>query len=249
VHINGVLQGTVAATALGSKTGTVALSPGLKMVEIRNGGQAGPTTPARGSFITSLSFNAPAYSAPLETGGLLLYGDSIVNGSALNNPNTESVGMLLRDSGEKVAVMGRGGMSLYTDSANGASSAQLASRIASMQPDVVWLSIGLNDYIAAPWNAATFGTAYGVLLDRLHALLPSASIFAMSPCLVTTETANAQGSTLGAYRTAISTAVSTRAWATFKDGTTIYTTGSLLDGLHPNAAGHIAYKNFIAASL
>jgi lysophospholipase L1-like esterase len=194
-----------------------------------------------------LVFNASAVSMDRMTGGLIIYGDSIANGSGLDSPNTECYAMLTRDNEPTlVSVYGRGGLSLRQDSAAGTTSAHIVQSMYVIQPDAIWLAIGLNDYIQAAWNSTAFGTAYGQFLDRLHAMFPAADIFAASPGPVTSEGANGVGSTLPNYRSAISTACSTRAWSTFVDGTTIYTLANVTDGLHPDAAGHEMYADTIA---
>lgn len=55
---------------------------------------------------------------------------------------------------------------------------------------------------------------------------------------------------MGAYRTQISAAVSTRtSFATLIDGTAIMTTGSLVDGVHPDNEGMDLYAAAVLAAL
>jgi lysophospholipase L1-like esterase len=61
---------------------------------------------------------------------------------------------------------------------------------------------------------------------------------------------NGVGSTLADYRTAIATEQSTRsAWCNLVDGTAIMSTAELVDGVHPNAAGHALYLAYVKTVL
>jgi lysophospholipase L1-like esterase len=135
-----------------------------------------------------------------------------------------------------------GARSLYDDGVDAAARAAFTSRIAGYSPGIIWLAIGTADYLAAPWTAANFQTAYADLLVKLHAALPSASIYAQSPVTLSAAlelTANAQGDLPSAYRTAISNACSGKAYVTFVDGSGfILVTDLDADGVHPNTTGH-----------
>ena len=168
---------------------------------------------------------------------MVIYGDSIAVGGGATYPCYQGWGVLMR-AYIPVAFEAWSVRELYEANTPTKRTA-LAAQIASFAPATVWLAIGTNDYGLSYWNATDFGTAYADLLDKLHAALPSAAIYAQTPIARTTETANSQGNTLPDYRAAIGTAVSTRAWSTLVDGTAW--TIALADGLHPNAAGHAAY--------
>jgi hypothetical protein len=79
--------------------------------------------------------------------------------------------------------------------------------------------------------------------------LPAATIYAQTPLLRATETANGSGSTTGNYRTAISNAATGKSYVTVVDGTAIMTIASVPDGVHPDTAGHALYATAVKAQL
>lgn len=252
---NGSLVGTIAASADGVFAGKLALPAGAKTVEIVSSLQSKPSSTVIGTFPTCVYFfggssNGTAMQSPSASGRLLIYGDSIAVGANATAPTTEGWATLLRAYRGNVALEAWGYRSLNDDASDGTARAAFVTQMASYSPSIIWLAIGTNDYGLNKWTAANFGTAYAALLDDLHTALPSATIYCQTPLVRSTETANGSGSTLGNYRTQISTAQSTRsAYAVLVDGSAILTTGDLDDGVHPTTEGHALYYAAVKTTL
>lgn len=252
VRVNGADYAIIQAPGTGGTSGavtthTVTLPPGPKTVEVWTGLQTLHVSGVVGTWLRRISFNALAQIKTPENKAphMIVYGDSISIGGGADVPCREGWTMLLRDAWPgSLAVDGWGGRSLYQDAPNNTARAEFVQKLVTQNPDVLWLSIGTNDYGGVGFgeqSAASFGTAYAALLDEAHALLPALVIYAQSPFLRTSEAANVYGNTLPQYRTQISTACASRAWATFVDGTAV--TGfsvpaDLDDVVHPNTGGH-----------
>lgn len=253
VYVNGEYNQSIEFSSAGVHAAAIALPAGDKAVSLVNGLQSYPAGEVVGTFVQSLTANAPLTPiTPPPSNRLLIYGDSISVGGNSSTPTRDGWVPLLRKGmwPDSVALEGWGHRSLWADAATAPARAAFVAKLAAYAPARIWLAIGTNDYGLNKWSAASFGTAYAALLDGLHAALPSATIFCQTPLLRTTETANGSGSTLGDYRTQIATAVSTRtAYATLVDGTAIMTTASLADGIHPTTAGHVLYASAVIAEL
>lgn len=253
IRSNGVTVATLAPGSNGEKLLTNSLPAGTnKTVEVIAGLQSKPSSTVNGTFLKSVTF--PGASASLAsvttTPRLYLYGDSITSGANATSTPLDAWGQLLRANYTDVLIDAYGYRTLYDDANTSNLRAALVSRIAATNPTLIWLAIGTNDYSLNKWSAASFGTAYAALLDDLHTALPSATIYCQTPIVRTTETANGSGSTLGNYRTQISTAQSTRSsYAVLVDGTAFMTTASLDDGVHPTTAGHTTYYNAVKTVL
>ena len=252
VLVDGAYHSKLNATADGLNTATAYLPAGDKAVSFVSGLQSKPGATVLGTNVVSLRGNADmAQVSPAPADRILFYGDSITVGGNSDTPAVEGYSTLVRAAhAGSVAVEGYGYRALHNDCVDATARAAFVAKIVAYAPERIWLAIGTNDYGLNKWTAANFGTAYAALLDDLHTALPSATIFCQTPLLRTTETANGSGSTMGDYRTQISTAVSTRtAYATLVDGTTIMTTASLVDGVHPTTAGHVLYANAVKTML
>ena len=253
LFVDGVYHSSLAATAEGNSTHTISLSAGSKTLSIVNGLQSKPSATLFGTYVVRVESDAELTQVNLTpTNRMLVYGDSIASGYGATPCSENGWASIVRQaySPDSLAVEAWGYRSLYYDANTAGLRAAFVAAIAAYSPSSIWLAIGTNDYGLNKWSAASFGTAYAALLDDLHTALPSATIYCQTPLLRTTETANGSGSTLGDYRTQIGTAVSTRtAYATLVDGTAFMTTASMLDGLHPNTAGHALYGAAVIAAL
>lgn len=231
---------------------TIALPAGAKRVQLSNGPQSIVNGAVIGTWVTDATFNTAATPVAPVKSGVVVYGDSITIGQDALPIDQNAWGMLVRraKTDHQFSFEAWGTRSLFDDANTSFLQDRFVSRIADFSPSVIWLAIGTNDYGLNKWAAAAFGTAYAAVLDKLHAALPSAVIYAQTPLLRTTETANGSGSTLGNYRTQIANAVSTRtSFATLVDGTAIMTTASLVDGVHPSTAGHALYADYVKSVL
>jgi len=260
VRIDGADYGVIAPGAAGEVvTSAFALGSGAKTVEFINGGGSspggGPGNPLLGTFVRGLSFNAAATNVTASepiTPRLYVYGDSITSGFDATNNSLEGWVQLVRNEyAGSVLNDSWGFRALYRDAATATMRAAFAAYIASLNPSIIWLAIGVNDYGGSLWTAADFGTAYADLLDKINALLPSATIYCQTPLDRSAEGANGLGSTLPNYRTEISNAGTARAYCVVIDGTSASYPGTALmtDGVHPTTAGHALYAAAVIAEL
>lgn len=256
VFINGVYSQTLTPGVIGSTVHTINPPMGINTITLVNGLQSRPssTGPVLGTWVTRIQADAPITQGNLNpTNRILIYGDSIaVGGNATGSTQYNAWAMKVRAAyaPDSVALEAWGSRSLHEDCSSAPLQAAFVVAMAAYAPERIWLAIGTNDYGLNKWSAAAFGAAYAALLDGLHAALPSATIYCQSPILRSTETANGSGSTMGNYRTQISTAASARSgYCTFVDGTAFMTTGSLADGVHPTSAGHALYATAVQTVL
>lgn len=252
VVVDNVYFGEAAASAAGTTITRFTLPAGSKTVSFVAGFQ-GYASPATGTFLAKVRANAAMTQVNLTpTNRIAVYGDSIAVGAYADPVHEDAWAIQVRRaySPDSVVIEAQGNRSLHDDCNTAGLRAAFVAKIVALAPARIWLAIGTNDYGLNKWSAASFGTAYAALLDDLHTALPSATIWAQTPLLRTTETANGSGSTLGDYRTQITTAVSTRtAYCTLVDGTAIMTTASLTDGVHPSSAGHTLYADAVMTAL
>lgn len=254
-RVNGVDLGAIEPGAAGIRNNTVNLGAGAgKTVEIINGLQSKPAA-LIGSYACRAVFNKRAYLVgDVSTPRIVMYGDSIIVGANCSNPSLQGVCQLVRNAySGSLVIEGWGYRSLHDDANTAGLRAAFVAQVASLSPSIIWLAIGTNDYGLNKWSAANFGTAYAAVLDDLHTALPSATIYCQTPIERTSEVANTFGDTLGAYRTQIGTAQSTRGpWAVLVDGTAAgypQAPGDLADGVHPTTAGHALYGSAVIAEL
>ena len=240
----------------GAISSEMALPPGRKRVEFVNGLQSRPASSVLGTYVASIDADAPLVPIAPATAGTryLIYGDSIAVGANALTPGRFGWGMQLRTEAESmtprrsVQFEAFGGRSLWDDCKDGAARAAFVAKIVAINPTDLWLAMGTNDYGLNRWAAAAFGTAYAALLDDLHTALPALTIYAQTPITRSVETANGSGSTLGDYRTQISSAASTRsAFVTLVDGTAWSII--LADGVHPTSFGMTAYVSGVKSAL
>jgi len=231
---------------------TISLPAGAKRVQLCNGAQSFVSNKVVGTWITDATFNAAATPVPWTPGGLVVYGDSIAIGQDAQPIGQNAWAMLVRtaQANHDLSMEAWGTRSLHDDASTPYLLERLVARLAEFSPSTIWLAIGTNDYGLNKWPAATFGTAYGNLLTAIHDALPSAVIYAQTPLLRATETANGSGSTMGDYRTQIESAAAAHsAYTTLVDGTAFMTTASLVDGVHPTTAGHALYADAVKSVL
>lgn len=254
VFVDGAYYSKATPGVAGAKTLSIPLPKGNKTVSLVNGLQSKPSTTLLGTFIKTVSANAPITQTNLGlTGGMVVYGDSIASGADATGAVTQNAWALSVRSAypsRKVAMESYGFRALHDDASDATKRAAFVAKLAAYSPAKIWLTIGTNDYGLNKWSAASFGAAYAALLDDLAAAIPGVTIYCQTPILRTTETANGSGSTLGDYRTQIANAQSSRSsFCTLVDGTTFMTTGSLSDGVHPTAAGHALYATAVKTVL
>lgn len=256
VYSNGTFVAAIDPTANGAFNANVSLSPGAKTVEFVAGTQSSPTQSASavlGTWFTGASASSAMTAVSSSpTNRLVIYGDSIAVGANSTVPPRDAWAVLVRTARGTASTMvdGYGYRSLYLDASSAGVRASFVAAIQALSPSIFWNAIGTNDYGLNKWSALDFGIAYAAVLDDLHAAMPSLVIYCQTPIVRTVETANNYLNTLGDYRSAISTAVSTRtSFCTFVDGTAILTTADLADGVHPTTAGHALYSTYVKTVL
>lgn len=231
-----------------------------RVVDVRSGSR---NVPPAGNYIRAIYIPSGQQLRLVTTGSvdqqwggnrsLLIWGDSISCGVLSSAPQLDAWPLALRRRYPgSVRVESYGGRSLNVDASTATAQAAIAQLLARGNPTDLWICLGVNDYAGNLWSAASFGTAYAAVLDAIHASAPQARVFCQTPILRSIETANGSGSTLGDYRTQITTACSTRAWTSAIDGTATSrfpSTADLVDGTHPSSAGQRKYADAVINAL
>ncbi len=193
---------------------------------------------------------------PASAGRLIIIGDSITTGFLATDNIKDAYNTQLRALGRPMCEFGAGSLQLHDLVTDSTTATALATAIALYNPGFIYTDLGSNDYGFAIWNAASFGTAYGLMLDALQTAMPNIHVWCQSPIQrisPASEAANGVGSTLGNYRTQISNAVSTRtAFCTYIEGAAaaiVPDAQMSSDGLHPTTAGHTTFRDFVHALL
>ena len=238
-----------AAPSLGAQVLSFALPPGEKLVRLTIGAQSNST----GTWIRALYFPGYAFVAspqpdPQQNSQTVMFvGDSITVAPHGDNGITQSVGdrnaaMLLADAGVcEPTYLASAGWSL---AANLVNSTQSAATVVSKIPSsvrVVYINIGVNDWLSNVCTPAQFQIFYGYLLASLNTLRPDIRVFAQNLLPEVNEGANAGGFTMANYNAAIAAVVPSYS-ATFVDahGTfgIVAATDNNPDGVHPNDIGY-----------
>lgn len=192
---------------------------GQKRVAITSGGQIKFNGEITGVFINKITFDRAAIPVEPEGKRIVVYGDSLTVGGNTDHLSAEAWPVLLRKH-YSVVVEAYGYRALQDDASTPQAREELASKISTGRPDIVWLAAGANDYAYELWSAREFGEAYGATLDAIHAASPGALLFAQSPILRRREDANSFGEDLENYRQQIAAACAARSpWCVFVDGT------------------------------
>lgn len=194
-----------------------------------------------GCIVTSYFCRGVTVSTPTTPANrLVVLGDSISCGFLCTHPTTEAWSQLIKADGYfDVTCHSHGG-----DMASGLADTTLAGQLIfdGTNRNVLWIALGYNDFYGQV-NPTTVASIYGAFLDQIHALYPSVMCICQSPIAASIETGTTYS--LGAYRTAIAGVCTTRSWTQYIDGTTIGTSGQLVDGIHPGTAGNVTYANAV----
>jgi lysophospholipase L1-like esterase len=198
LRINGTAYGTnLSFTADETRQFTTYHAEGVKTIEVIASTQISPDADSHvyaceiDSIICVGNDIDPDYTliSPDDANGLLIYGDSISSG--YNSSPVEKIGLCatLRNVwGRNAHLEAWGSRQLYDDGVDSAARQVLVNRFALSNPRFIWLAIGTNDASFDDWDAATFGTAYADLLDKINTTIPGVKVFCQSPLLRTSET-------------------------------------------------------------
>lgn len=224
------------------------MPPGPKRVTVTSGGLVKLDGMMAGLYVDKIIFNAPADRVVPPFARVFIYGDSLMLGGEVDVASREAWPILLREQ-FVVFVEAYGFRMLFDDASTFEAREQIASRVQSFSPDYVWVAIGTNDYAFGVWTPWDFGSAYGVLLDDLHEVAPSAVIFAQSPIRRVDEDIEVAGYALDDYRKEIERVCALKQeWCIFVDGTdSLFPQLDELasDGVHLTKTGNLKYADAV----
>lgn len=254
VLVNGRETVVIAPASSAVQFAHVQIGAGRKRVEIVTGGTAPPESALNGTFPRAIYVPAGSELTLSSTDPgrrLVVDGDSISIGNGSTNNSLRGWVRRIRRSIPNAAAPGYSGRQLVDDYTTTASAATRAKFLARYRPDDVILDLGTNDWGNAACTSTNFGTYTGQALDALHAAMPAARIWALTPIQRVGETTpNSNGEKLSAFRTQMASAVSSRtAFAGLIPGPDILTQAYLADGLHPNDLGHDITQRYVAGAL
>lgn len=261
VRVNNADYQALNFTTSGAQTFTVSLPAGVKNVEVVSGLQSSNNSPGSvyGSWPKTITFQYdPSASKviPSVTKRIVLYGDSIGVGSYSTNPSLQGWIMILRsaynNAGGSFVDLAYGYRALHDDCTDVSSCQSLANLLTGYFSGItnkyIYLQLSTNDYGLDLWSASSFQTNYARLLNDIHSNDSSIIIYAQTALNRATETANTHGSTMGDYRTAVTTECNARSsYCIVVDGTAILTTAQLQDGVHPTLAAQTVYADYVKA--
>ena len=142
-------------------------------------------------------------------------------------------------------IVGISGRRLFDDAGDAGkvttTTSLLTARADGSSKNIIVLALGTNDYgDPSGITAANFQTWLGNLVTSIHAAAASAKILLFSPVNRTVETANAGGSTLPDFRTAVAAVQAANpTFCTLLNGNGIINPATdTYDGLHPTDAGY-----------
>jgi hypothetical protein len=225
-----------------------------RTVEFINGIQSKPSASRLGEWVTGAFFNGTAEivsNAEPTSPRIYIYSDSIGGGQAAGNPSLQGWAQLVRNAYAAIGSVlsdAWGYRKLKDDCETEEQRTAFAAHVATVSPTTIWLAIGTNDSGAwASYVGGLFEAAYADMLDKLHAALPSAVIYAQTPIYKATDTG------MPDIRTAIGNAQSSRsAFCTLVDGTGAsfpQVVDLAPDGIHLPTAGQVKYGDAVIAVL
>lgn len=282
VFADGVYVGQLTPlSATVPQTCTIRVPPGTVEINIWSAGALNPGSTSTSRVVSLNSPGMTWLGKQTPSKRIVVYGDSITSGawSILGQnasdlasdpayryldacgPAVSWFGLTRRAYGGGMTNESYSGRQLYNDYSADNTMTTLANTLVAEAQDVgagnriVMLFIGTNDYgnPVVGWRPSNFQAAYGALMDKIHAADSTIWIYCVAPTTRQTETANTNGDTLAQFRTAISTAQSTRTgFSTYYDASTImsYSTANYsTDGIHPNYFGHALIASAIQTKL
>lgn len=181
-----------------------------------------------------------------QAGNVVIFGDSISVGASADTGAQAYAARLAGKitTADYLLNYSRGGWAVLGDV--GIVDPASVSGLLQMWPHTVIIALGTNDFsVEVPVD--DFAVAYASMLARLRAWNASMKLVCVTPFPRIDEAANADGVPLAAYRSAIETAC-WNAGGYALDGKSAIPepiTDYLVDGLHPNNAGHRKIANWL----
>ena len=215
-----------------------------------------PTVGLFGGMVSCVQMDASVDTTPPAPPAkrITVYGDSIAIGYK-EIPPEQGWTSLYRNAREptwRLTCESYGGLSLFDSSTVLFAAAQKfveeCQDVALGGTKVLWIAIGYNDYARSQWGPGAFGTAYGSLVDLVHAIDPTITIYAqrMIPS-ANDAVANLLGFTLLQYDAQVAALTVGRPWLNYVD-----TSGWVIptsDGIHPTVAGYVTYAANVEAAV
>lgn len=256
VRVNGQYYSSFLGTTTGAHTVVVSLPAGMKQVEFIGSMQEVPTTSPLGLYLTGVTFNELATILPPDNRGrIVVIGDSIANGGGAAIQSKSAWTILLRQimPNYSVVVHGLSGAKLMSYVTDSTTATAFAATVAAMQPEIIWIAMGVNDYQFGTDNN-TFKANYTLTVDALHAAIPNARIFAQTPISKAAEGINAASNVLFDFRAVItSLSLDRGSWLYVIDGAAILNIDERASEsglyIHPNEAGHMWYARYVRDAL
>ena len=263
VKINGVMQEPLDYNdGTGESSRTLVLGSGSKVVELINGPKTGPFGSWYSTFVkqviypTGASFTVTNPTIPANRVAVL--GNSITSGWGSTQWVTNNFVQRLRDVyGMSVIADAYACRSFkwFTDGATGLETpAQQMDALVATNPTSIVIAMSTNDYGYEPaaQPAQTFGVDYTAVLDTLHARLPNAHIYCITPFARANEGPMGHTSeNLSNYRDKIVDAVLGRSYVTLLRGETwaSYNETNFPDGVPPSDVVHAIIADSLALYL
>jgi lysophospholipase L1-like esterase len=179
----------------------------------------------------------------------VVYGDSITQGWSVTAPGSSFASRVARDLDLDLINLG------FAGSARG--ELPTAQLVAHARPDLVTLAWGTNCWSQIPVDGEYIRALTGMYLRALRWSLPGTPILVLSPIIrpAAEGTANAVGATLAELREGVESAVSDQLEhdpaqrLALLPGMDLVSAEQLVDGIHPDDAGHAAMASAITERL
>ncbi|NQX27285.1 SGNH/GDSL hydrolase family protein [Microbacteriaceae bacterium VKM Ac-2854] len=192
---------------------------------------------------------APAADPSVSTSGApvaAFYGDSYTLGTGAQDPGNRWSTVISRERGWTEVNPSVNGLGFVNN--RDRVTDDLVDQVIAAEPDVVFVTMGLNDNFSWPERADDIHAAIDADLEKLRAALPDARFIVVQPFWYTDEQPESLLTISGWVRDA-----AVRIDADYIDGAKDWIRGHpewmAADGLHPNDAGYAAMAERMDAEL
>lgn len=252
IKVNGAVFTTQTITDIDTKY-LFTLPSGFKDVEIIESYTRYNVVSNMQTFITAIELDSTKYTKSVVnvTDKLLIIGDSITAGSRADFPESESMARLfLYTGGIETTCLASGSLQVSHIASTQTELDNLNAGVTSAFTGVagvkkVVCALGTNDWGSTSIDKATFKARYEDFIDEIYSVDNSIIIFCLSPIIRSGEDTR-----MSDFRDAISEVCTARpTYTTYINCATILQLTDLVDGIHPNTAGHLLYYNSIQATI